>query len=293
MAGLGRAVLINPVYWYLRFYFKVYLSVSAGQSRRRELLADRAAAIGYGGDAFGRALTGVIANDVQFDRLAVELALTLRHSGRPCHNLYRYLDDAAEATPAELRQRRLSEQFDREATAFDSHPPPAERIQRVAGIPAQRPPETEPAASLFNDREAVERKLSATIVERLDRFFASRGVTPSAPLPTEPAAEAQLASSLAQYEDAIDIAAKDAAQGEPLVTLALERITDAAGANDRCLVRALTKVSAMRKGRGDRPGAQAAMEEALKRAETAAWCQPSDLTELRGLLEKTRIVAAG
>ncbi len=292
MSGLGYSALVNPVYWFLRFYFKVYLRVSAGQSRRRELLADRAAAIGYGGDAFGRALTGVIANGEHYDRLAGELTLLLRESGRPCRNIYRYLDEAAVASSAERRQKRVSEVLDRALEQYDSHPPPKERIQRVAGIPAQRPVEAEPAVSLFSDEEAVQVKLSATMSLMVDAFMDARGIRRAAPKPTEPDEEAALATALAQHQEALEVAEADAAVGEPLLEQSLARLSAVASPHDRCLIRAFTKVANVRTRRGDKAGAQSAFERALSIIESAPEPDPRDLADMRTLVERSRAAAA-
>jgi Zn-dependent protease with chaperone function len=59
-ARMGGAMLLNPAYWYLRFYVKAFFAATGGHSRRKEILADRAAALAYGGDVFGRALRHTI-----------------------------------------------------------------------------------------------------------------------------------------------------------------------------------------------------------------------------------------
>jgi Zn-dependent protease with chaperone function/Tfp pilus assembly protein PilF len=289
MNTLGWSAAVNPVYWYLRLYFKVYLRVTMGQSRRRELLADRAAALAYGGDTFASALEQVVENGELFDRAGYELAGRLRETGRPCHDVYRYLDAAQEVAPDSLRERRVNEILDRTPSMYDSHPPPRDRFARVAAIPASRPPESALARSLFVDPNAIARELSATVVDRIDAHLLDRGIRKAPPVEAAVEREERLAAAISLHMDALDVAEKDAAAGDALLMAALDEMEAAAGPTDPALVRALASASRVRSQRGDLPGAAAALERAIHIVETTKDETRAD--ELRAMLADVKAAA--
>ncbi|HZW89719.1 MAG TPA: M48 family metalloprotease, partial [Myxococcaceae bacterium] len=129
-AQAGLLALINPAYWFLRGYVQVYLRITRGQGRRRELLADRVAALTYGGDTFARALTraGEASGDVN---RAVNVLGILRTVGIRADSLYAL--QAMRRTEMLQPLRRALEEESRhgEKSEFDTHPPNAERIERV------------------------------------------------------------------------------------------------------------------------------------------------------------------
>ncbi len=288
MNQLGWSAAVNPVYWYLRLYVKVYLAVTAGQSRRRELLADRAAALAYGGDTFARALRRVVENDELFRRGSVTITVGLRESGRTCRDLYRDLDAATERSPDTLRTRRVDEIWTRPSSKFDSHPPSADRAQRVAGISAGRPAETTDARSLFPDADRFAREMTAVIVGRVDAFLARRGLTVEPERELDADDEAQVAAALSMHAEALELASRDGEAGDSLVDPALDELEKIVGAEDRSMVSALTRTSQLKSKRGDTPGAMKALERALHIVESQPKPDEDQAHELREMLHRIR-----
>ncbi|MHB8878136.1 MAG: M48 family metallopeptidase, partial [Myxococcaceae bacterium] len=133
IGALGVLAILNPVWWFLRLYLGLYRAVTAAHSRRRELLADRASALAFGGQCFGRALAKVGEAGSAFARGLVVLC-ELRHFGMPATNPYRVIGLAHRAVPEALRKLLSALEQSQPATEYDSHPPIAERIARVAGL---------------------------------------------------------------------------------------------------------------------------------------------------------------
>jgi hypothetical protein len=215
MAELGYSTYLNPVYWFMRMYLAVYLGVTRGHSRRRELLADRAAALAYGGDAFASSLSKAIRNGELFDRASVGTLMMLRQTGRPCRNLYRCLEVADAQTPSSLREIRAKEILERKEEKYDSHPPPQDRISRVAGIPAQRPVETVPALTLFEQPDALGEELTKELLQKVELYLMERGAElPPVRGELEPALQEQFAGAVAFHRDALELRERSHAEAE-------------------------------------------------------------------------------
>jgi Zn-dependent protease with chaperone function/Flp pilus assembly protein TadD len=263
MAALGASALFSPVYWFLRVYVRIYLKVTAAHSRRRELLADRAAALAYGGDTFGRALERYVEVSDTFDRTAFTIAVALRESGRPCRDLYRCVAAAHQVIPPPLRQIRSREGVHRVGSEYDSHPPPYERIARVAGLPATRPLEDAPAVSAFSDAEAIARELTADLVSRIDAVMAERGIARLGEADPDPETEARLAAAISLHNDALEMKERDTPGADEVLVESVRRIEREAGADDPALVPALTELSRALAKKGDRRSAESSLQRAI------------------------------
>jgi hypothetical protein len=285
MAGLGvTVVLLSPVYWFLRLFAAVYLRVTAAHSRRRELLADRAAALAYGGDTFGRALERYVELSDTFERSGYAIAVALREVGRPCRNLYRCVLAAHQVVPPRLRALRAREGVHRVATELDSHPPPYERIARVAGLPAQRPPEEESALGVFRDPDALARELTAGLVSRVDAVLAARGVRRLAEVPAAPGDETALAAALSLHSAALELRERREPGAEDVLRDAVERLERAAGAGDPVLVEPLLDLSRSHASKGERAKAERTLERALRILESRGTGAQERAGEVREML---------
>jgi Zn-dependent protease with chaperone function/Tfp pilus assembly protein PilF len=283
MAALGNSALINPVYWYLRVYFRVFFAATGGHSQRRELLADRTAALQYGGDAFGRGLRSVVEAGRIFEGNAGRLVVLLRTSGRPCTDLYACLRAARDAVPDRLRDEALQQDLEHEASQYDSHPPAKDRIARVAGVAARRPAEPEPAISLLADPAETARKITVKVVARVESRIPQQL---PADKPMEGGAQEILAAALSLHEAALALQEKKDPEGDVLLVSALERMEAAVGPSDPLLVVPLKNLyhSHLRLGRKDE--AHAALQRALGLSQDAESKQ-----ELEQLISQLR--AAG
>ena len=284
MGALGGYTLANPVWWYLRLYFRSFLAATAGHSRRSELLADRAAALAYGGDAFARALSSVVEGSELFDRQAGRIAVLLRQAGRPCSELYRALEAAHALSPQLLRDQRLKPLLERAASQFDSHPPPNERIQRVLGVPGVRAEEREKAASLLADPQKTARTLAAIISRNIDAQLAQRGAPKAAEREMEPEAQLRFAEGIALRDDALRLQEQSDASGDAMIAHAVERLQAALGETDPLLVFALQDLAQTQTRLGRATEASATLQRAL--GILAEHPQEDQERSVRGLLAK-------
>ncbi len=163
IAESGYANWMNPAWVFLNVFHRVFLRVSQGASRLQEIMADRWATRAYGPELFEAGLRHVIERNVVFDVHANTVLKEVIENERPLRNLYTY-------TPAETPELDVPElvklTMEAEPSPFDSHPRPVDRIAWVQPIQGpSAPPEnaTDPAWSLFEDRAAVERLLTAHV----------------------------------------------------------------------------------------------------------------------------------
>jgi Zn-dependent protease with chaperone function/Flp pilus assembly protein TadD len=241
MAKLGYWVWINPVYWYLRAYFPSFLAATAGHSRRKELLADRAAALAYGGDTFGNALRKVVESDLVFDRYAGPVAGLLRRSGRPCSELYRAVAAARAVEPASLQSARAQKVLTREAGKYDSHPPAADRIARVAGVSGRHEEDSAPAVSLLVDADGTGHALAERIRVNVEVSMAEQKIRPGPAVAMEPEAQLWFAEGLALHAASQELAEAKDPEANGLLMKATDRLRAALGEGDPLLQSLLGK----------------------------------------------------
>ncbi|WP_164014587.1 M48 family metalloprotease [Pyxidicoccus trucidator] len=253
---------VNPVFWFLRVYFFVYLQVTAGHGRRRELLADRLSALAYGGDTFGRALTKTIENGDAFHR-GVGVAVGLREAGRPTKDLYRTIDVAARGTPPSLGALVREELFARPVDAYDSHPPPSERVQRVAGIPGRRMLDEAPALTLFADPVKLAEELGGEVLTHVDIALQEQGIAAPEPVASTEEEQDRLAEAIALHHGALALGERNHPDAYALLQESVARLEDAAGTQDPFLVPALTELSKVHVQHQDPVAARALLQRAL------------------------------
>ena len=132
------------------------------------MLADRWAAFTYGGGAFERGLRHVIERSIHFDAF-VNVALNeVVHKKQPLANLYAYRPSSQLDTAS--IDYEVEEAFRREASPYDSHPCPADRIRWAQAIGAGKvlsPDDESDAWTLFASREEVERRLTGQVRQNL------------------------------------------------------------------------------------------------------------------------------
>lgn len=168
LATGGAATWYNPAWWMVRGYYALFLRVSHGASRLQEILADRWAAFSYGAEAFERGLRHVIRRDIRFSAVANAAIAKAAEEQEPIKNLY-----ALKSFDAELSsnvEQELSDIWDKETSAYDSHPAPRERVELVRRLDAPTPATEDVEArawSLFPDRRELERALTQQVLERI------------------------------------------------------------------------------------------------------------------------------
>lgn len=185
LAAGGAATWYNPAWLFVNGFHRLFLRVSQGASRLQEILADRWAALAYGGANFAAGLRHVVERDLRFDRQAGATLKACVEGGAPLRNLY--ASAAGQALDEAEVQRALEEALSAEPSPYDSHPRPADRMAWVGDVPSAHGrglDDGAPAWSLFADREALERRLTEEVRANVAR---NHGVT----IPAEaPAGEA-------------------------------------------------------------------------------------------------------
>ena len=285
MASQGAVRYVNPWYGFLRAYFFVYLGVSQGHSRRCELLADRSAALAYGGATFGTALTQVVHNSELFERLAAETLMLMRRTRRPCEDLYRCLDAADALTPDSLQMLRTKELRAREPGTYDSHPPVQDRIRRVAGIRGQKPLETALALTLFEAPEVLAREFTQGLCMKLVGHLRLEVGEPP-PLRTDvgPELQEQFASGFSLFQDAMELRERKHPEADATVLDAARLVEASVDANEPVLVSVLQEAAGAYHRRGDSAAAEACVQRA--RAVVEAHPDPGDKREVLRKLDQ-------
>lgn len=164
LAEGGVAGWYNPTWLFLNGFFKVFLRISQGASRLQEVLADRWAAFCYGSAAFEEGFRHVVARSVQFDWHANATLREVIEGKKGLANLYAYTPGSAAPEGVE---KDVDAALSREPSPYDSHPSPKDRIAWVRALASDggdaEPDDDAPAWSLFEDREALERKMTDQI----------------------------------------------------------------------------------------------------------------------------------
>jgi Zn-dependent protease with chaperone function/tetratricopeptide (TPR) repeat protein len=161
----GAYTRLNPAWWFVIGYHRLFLFISHGASRLQEILADRWAAVAYGGPAFESGLRHVIAESVRFDARSMLTLDEVIQARRPLKNLYRY--EPERTLDAEALSRAIEAAIDREPSIYDSHPRPRDRFKWVHALDvtgeAAAEEDTHDAWTLFTDREKLELSMTAEV----------------------------------------------------------------------------------------------------------------------------------
>ncbi|MBK8023163.1 MAG: M48 family metalloprotease [Chloroflexi bacterium] len=165
--GLAGAGQLNPVWLFLRVYHRIYLRITLGASRLQELLADRYAALAYGGASLSNGLTNIIRESVVFQVQANhEIGQALQEKRAP-HNLWQLpplaVDDLNKLEDA------VKHILNRPTNAYDTHPSPAQRIAAVDQIaePNDIDADTAPAEDLVPELTVLQKELTADISQKV------------------------------------------------------------------------------------------------------------------------------
>jgi Zn-dependent protease with chaperone function len=177
----GAATAINPAWWFIRGYHRVFHRITQGASRLQEVLADRAAVLTYGSEAFSVGFRHVIAREAAFGLHADATVTESTERKIAVANFYRFEptrppseDDVADKVEAGLAAPHSED---------DSHPPPRARLDLAAKMNLEGsvpcgPDDGDAVWSLFSDREALEVRMTARIREAV---LENLGVDLSAP----------------------------------------------------------------------------------------------------------------
>jgi Zn-dependent protease with chaperone function len=169
------AAWYNPAWLFVNGFYRIFLRISQGASRLQEVLADRWAALLYGSRAFEQGLRHVVEQSVRFDAHAGATVNEVVMEKRELPNLYAYRPTVA---PAEAEvDRAVQQAVAAPPSPYDSHPSPADRMAWVRALAAPgagaSQDDERPAWTLFPDRDAIERRMTAAI---RDNIRAAHGI---------------------------------------------------------------------------------------------------------------------
>jgi hypothetical protein len=244
------------------------LGITAGHSRRCELLADRAAALAYGGRAFGSALATVVEADEVYARCSVNLTIRFRQFGRQVGDLFRALEAVREASSDAVRAQRLRTLLERKPGPLDTHPPPKERMARAGHIPGVRPRNSTPARDLLRGADELGARFTAAIERDVDNYLQQRQAYRALVRPSAPGQLEAISAAIGLHEDARAMGEARHPGADELLDQALERLTAAVGPDDPLLVPMLRDLAARSEAASDtaRAAALTARAEALLQA---------------------------
>lgn len=163
LAAGGAAGWYNPAWLFVNGFYRVFLRISQGASRLQEVLADRWAAFTYGGRSFELGLRHVIERSAYFNAFSTAALNEVIRKNEPLPNLYAYRPSKLDTASIDYQ---IEEALHAEASPYDSHPCPADRIRWVQAIGSGQASSAEddsPAWSLFGDREEIERRLTGQV----------------------------------------------------------------------------------------------------------------------------------
>jgi Zn-dependent protease with chaperone function len=159
LIALRQSHWSHPMWGFVWVFSRVFARITLGASRLREILADRYAAMAYGGGAFVEGLTRLVRAGLAHGlRLPQQVELSVR-TGLPLANLYRSV-----GFPAALQGKLedlVEERMNRGTSPYDSHPAPKERIRMVRQLPATdpEPVNQEPVWDLFQNPEELQEEM--------------------------------------------------------------------------------------------------------------------------------------
>jgi hypothetical protein len=172
LARGGAATWLNPAWWFVNGFRRVFLHISQGASRLQEVLADRWAAVAYGAESFERGLNHVIAASVRFDAYVNATLKEVTDKKLPLANLYHHpLQKPVDGASV---QEQIDQALNRPASPFDSHPRPIDRIAWVKALAGTAATVTEAAPgawTLFSDRQKCERDMTDEVRSRVRQQF--------------------------------------------------------------------------------------------------------------------------
>jgi Zn-dependent protease with chaperone function len=193
IARSGSATFYNPAWHFVRAFHALFMRVTLGASRLRELMADQFAAVAYGGQAFAGGLTHIVRRSLEFDRNLDVLAKRAQADAQPIASLY-VAPEVPAGGAADL-EAEFTKQMNEPGSPYDSHPRPGFRVAWVSKLSAaggaepQQPFDAnDPAWTLFANRAALEGEMTALANSRLAAAgaFLNRPQQPAPPKPAPP-----------------------------------------------------------------------------------------------------------
>jgi Zn-dependent protease with chaperone function len=145
---------LNPMYWLLVAYVRLYFRVTSGFQRLREIMADVHALQAYGGDALYRGLL-LVGRNQELYRVVLEPQYMAQFvpAGERLRTFAALTDKSFHGLDAEGLQgfTRHVLAAKEPADPYDTHPPPGVRLEYAAKFSADRPADDTVVAELIDD----------------------------------------------------------------------------------------------------------------------------------------------
>lgn len=170
----GVVLALNPGYWTLLLYLKLFARVTSAFSRIREVMADIRAMKLYGGEPFAKGLAKVAFNDAVFTGIVQgEVVPSLLKEQKLVSNLASLMRLVTSDLPAE-RRARMNAHETSEDTTYDSHPPIATRLTYAVRFPiGEAVTDERDVSTLFHEWPSVNQALADLYNRRLFTYLHS------------------------------------------------------------------------------------------------------------------------
>jgi Zn-dependent protease with chaperone function len=159
---IALVMALNPAYWTLLLFLKLFLNVTSAFSRIREVMADVRAMKLYGGESFRNGLARVAFNDAVFSVIFHgEVVPALAKENKSITDLSSTMDLLMAGLDDEKREEIKSSMANQEPSAYDSHPPIPTRLkysERFAGGRVEQ--DKGETSALFHDWHALNEKIA-------------------------------------------------------------------------------------------------------------------------------------
>ena len=164
LVASGQARWYNPAWLFVNGFYRIYLRITLGASRLQEILADRYAAVTYGGANLISGLLHMIRRELTFGAGVDSEIKDAVDQHRKLQNLYTLgLTEGAELPDelADIEAKILS----RPTSPYDSHPAPRDRIELLQRLGARGGADdaSESVWTLFADPEALQAEMTRQV----------------------------------------------------------------------------------------------------------------------------------
>lgn len=169
-------VSLNPAYWLLLLYIKLYFGITSGFSRIREVMADVYSMELYGGRAFSDGLLKVATNDTIFSEIVEGKYLPdLLKEGKTITNFSVFMDlvyDSLDPKNTNDLKNNILE-AGKSIGEFDSHPALKDRISYAKKFDSKESNNKEPVFTLFENWEEINKKVAELYNYRVITYIQS------------------------------------------------------------------------------------------------------------------------
>jgi Zn-dependent protease with chaperone function len=164
LSGLRLNILwvMNPIYWYLYFFYYIFLSLVGSFSRQREFSADAIAARVFGSECFSSALKNYSIDSSVFEGMSMKEAVVYANEGKYIENIYDYHRKYKAQLPSHVIESMEKKVSTISETPFQTHPPLQQRIGNVTklGYETDCGGNQGSASLLFQNSDQIEKKLT-------------------------------------------------------------------------------------------------------------------------------------